>query len=76
MKEGTKRDTATKPILNPHLSFPTHEAGQVRSKFGSPRPLLFPSSERAPESGLWEGGRTPANCNSLLLTSCTYPTPR
>lgn len=62
---------------NSYLSFPTCEEG----KWGVSLVLLSPSSSpilRGPQNlgcGV-KGGRSAANSDSILLASCTYPTPR
>lgn len=62
---------------NSYLSFPTCEEGM----WGVGLVLLSPSSSpvlRGPQNlgcGV-KGGRSAANSDSILLASCTYPTPR
>lgn len=59
---------------------PTCEVEQIGGECDSLQPLLVPSSEwgfQVQNLGCGtEGVVTPANSNSILLDSCTYPTPR
>lgn len=86
MRDGTKCHSATKARARvPTLSSVSLLVRQNRLgvSFVLFKPPPFPNSEPGAGWGgvrIWavgiEGVVTPANSNSILLASCTYPTPR
>lgn len=80
MREETKRDTAPKararfPTLISVSPFVRKDRLGVSSVCLSPSYSHIPSGSQNLGCGA-KGGRTTSNSNSILLASCTYPTPR